>query len=381
MRVLTIIDSLAVGGAEQSLAALTPHLIANGIEVHVAYLVERPGVGPQLEEAGAVIHSLAGSGGRIGWLRQTRQLIRRLRPDLVHTTLFESDIVGRISAWSLRVPVVSSIVTEAYGPEHLDNPEYRAWKVRAAQFVDAVTARMVRRFHAVSSASADVMAKRLRIQRSKMEVIPRGRDISKLGVRTVERRTRVRSALGVDPEQPVVLAAARHFHSKGLDVLATAFPAVVAQFPDARLLIAGRDGPATPDIVAALAAGAVEEETTLLGYRNDVPDLMAAADVFVLPSRVEGSPGALIEAMALAVPTVASDIPSVRELVGPDDDLVAVAPLDDAAALAAAIATMLSDRRRADTMAEAAQARFEQCCSMDAITRATLSLYRSVLGR
>nr|MDJ0953260.1 glycosyltransferase [Acidimicrobiia bacterium] len=317
MRVLTIIDSLAVGGAEQSLAGLTPHLTASGVEVHVAYLVERSGVGPELEAAGAVLHSLVGTGGRFGWLRRTRALIRKLRPDLVHTTLFEADIIGRTAAWSLRVPVVSSIVTEAYGPEHVDNPEYRAWKVRAAQAADAVTARMVRRFHAVSSSSAEVMAKRLRIPPGKIDVIPRGRDVAKLGERTPERRARVRASLGLTEDEPMVLAAARHFHSKGLDVLACAFPAVVDRFPSARLIIAGRNGPATPDIERIVQDGGVAEATEFLGYRNDVPDLMCAADVFALPSRVEGSPGALIEAMALCVPAVASDIPSVRELVGP----------------------------------------------------------------
>ncbi len=379
MRVLTIIDSLAVGGAEQSLAGLTPHMTASGVEVHVAYLVERSGVGPDLEAAGAVLHSLVGGGGRFGRLRRTRALIRRLRPDLVHTTLFEADIIGRTAAWSLRVPVVSSIVTEAYGPEHVDNPEYRAWKVRAAQAADATTARMVRRFHAVSSSSAAVMAKRLRISAAKIDVIPRGRDVAKLGERTPERRARVRQSLGLAEDQPMVLAAARHFHSKGLDVLAGAFPAVVARFPSARLIIAGRSGPATPDIERIIREGGVEEATEFLGYRNDVPDLMCAADVFALPSRVEGSPGALIEAMALCVPAVASDIPSVRELVGPDSSLVAVAPLDDHDALGSAIGAMLADATKSQEMANGAHRRFQECCSMDAITEATLALYDRAL--
>lgn len=380
MRVLTIIDSLAVGGAEQSLAGLTPHLVAGGVDVHIAYLVERSGVGPDLEAAGAVLHSLAGGGGRVGWLRRTRALIRRVRPDLVHTTLFEADIIGRSAAWSLRVPVVSSIVTEAYGPGHVDNPEYKAWKVRAAQVTDAATARMVRRFHAVSSSSAAIMAKRLRISTKKIDVIPRGRDVAKLGERTPERRARVRQSLGLAEGDQMVLAAARHFHSKGLDVLAGAFPHVIARFPSARLLIAGRNGPATPDIARLVDDGGIGDATEFLGYRDDVPDLMCGADVFVLPSRVEGSPGALIEAMALGVPAVASDIPSVRELVGPHGNLVAVAPRDDSEELGSAIIAMLADSVRSQEMADAAHARFQECCSMGAITEATLALYDRALG-
>ena len=380
MRVLTIIDSLAVGGAEQSLAALAPHLIAMDVDLHVAYHVPRVGIGPELETAGATLHSVAGGRGRLVAVLRTRNLIKRIGPDLVHTTLFESDIVGRTAAWLTRTPVVSSFVTEAYGPEHRANPEYRAWKVRAAQVVDAATARVVRRFHAVSAASADVMAERLRINRSQVDVIARGRDVAKLGTRTEKRRIAVRDGLGIPRETPIVVAAARHFHFKGLDILVDAFPEVVDVFPEARLLIAGRPGPSTAEIEERIQRGGIADSTSLLGYRNDVPDLMSAADVFVLPSRVEGSPGALIEAMALGIPAVATDIPSVRELVGVGDNLVAVTPSGAPADMAAAIVDLLADPVRATNMAEAAQRRFQECCSMDVIATATLDLYKRALA-
>ncbi|NIS32834.1 MAG: glycosyltransferase family 1 protein, partial [Actinobacteria bacterium] len=98
MRVLTVIDSLAVGGAEQSLRLLTPHLVAGGVDMHVAYLVERPGVAEALAASGAVLHSVAGGGGRPGGLVRLVRLLRDLRPDVVHTTLYEADILGRTAA-------------------------------------------------------------------------------------------------------------------------------------------------------------------------------------------------------------------------------------------------------------------------------------------
>ena len=226
MRLLTVIDSLAVGGAEQSLLTLAPQLVARGVDVHVAYLTERDGIGEDLEKAGATLHSLAGDRGRLGALKRTYDAVRRLRPDLVHTTLFEADVVGRVAARLGRIPVVSSFVTESYGPEHYGNPEYRPWKVRAAHVTDAATARLVTRFHAVSESAAEVMADRLHIAPSNIVVIPRGRDPEQLGLRTDERRAEARRMLGVGEDERLVLAAGRHFHFKGLDVLVAAMPFV-----------------------------------------------------------------------------------------------------------------------------------------------------------
>jgi len=377
MRVLTMIDSLAIGGAEQSLAMMTPHLVARGIDVHVAYLTEREGVHAELVAGGATLHSLAGSGGRLRELLRAIRLMRTLRPALVHTTLFKADVIGRVAASLLRIPVVSSFVTESYGPEHVFNPEYRAWKVRAAHLVDAATARLVARFHAVSESSARLMAERLRIPADTIDVIPRGRDPDRLGVCSAERRHGARRALGVDDGVPVVLAAARHYHTKGLDVVVAAWAAVLAAYPDARLVIAGRDGPATPELRILIATSGVEDAVLLAGYRSDVSDLMCAADVFVLPSRTEGSPGVLLEAMALEVPVVASDIPSVREIAG-SEPLALLVPVDDHAAMAAAIVRLLGDDQLAKTLARTGRERFIEHYTMGAVADATVALYRSV---
>jgi glycosyltransferase involved in cell wall biosynthesis len=379
MRVLTLIDSLAIGGAEQSLAAITPHLVARGVEMDVAAFVDRIGVQDELLAGGARVHQYGDDRGRLRALVGAVRLIRSLEPDLVHTTLFTSDVVGRIAAALTRTPVVSSFVTEAYGPEHLDNPEYRRWKVRAAQVTDAVTARLVRRFHAVSSATAFAMAERLRISLDDIDVISRGRDPETLGTRSVERRTAVRRGLGVGEDVPLVLAAARHHHMKGLDVLAAAFPKVIASIPDAQLVIAGRRGPATADIERIIADGEAEAAISLLGYRADVPDLMCAADVFAMPSRAEGSPGVVLEAMALGVPTVASDIASVVELAGSDPRTVSLAAVGCAEELAGRIIELIEDRALAASLGVAARERFFANYTMDVIAGKTVDFYRRAL--
>ncbi len=380
MRVLAIIDSLAVGGAEQSLAVIAPHLVARGIDLHVGYLSDKPGVGDDLLSGGARVHSLAGRGGRLGAVIRTARAIRRIEPDLVHTTLFEADLIGRVAAWLNRVPVVSSFVTESYGPEHVHNPEYRAWKVRAAQLADAATARIVRRFHAVSANSAEVMSRRLVIDPAKVDIVPRGRDTAALGMPSRERRIEVRRRLGIGADVPLVVAVGRHFNLKGLDILIRAMPDVVAASPDARLFVAGREGPATEELRRLAAAGGVERAVTLGGYRSDVPDLMCAADVFVLPSRAEGSPGVLLEAMALGVPTVASDIPSVREVAGVAGESALLVPLESPHAMADAIVQLLEDRRLGDRLSEAARRRFLETFTVESIAEQTVALYERCLN-
>ncbi len=314
MHVLYLIDSLAMGGAERSLATMAPNLVDAGVRLDVGYLRERPGLHDALRASGATLFPLDGPGGRAGGLRRVRRLLGDRRPDLVHTTLFEADLLGRIAGRLARVPVVSSLVTEGYGPAHAAEPGLRRWKVRAAQVADAATARSVARFHVPAEHIADTMARRLRVPRNRFDVVPRGRDPEALGRRSEDRRRAVRARLEVGDEVPLIVAVARQEHAKGLDVLVEAFGSVRPERPDARLLVAGAVGNATALLRERVSRGDLDGSVVFLGTRDDVPDLLCAADVFVLPSRREGSPGVVLEALALEAPVVASDLPGVREV-------------------------------------------------------------------
>lgn len=356
MYVLYVIDSLLAGGAERSLAALAPLYPRRGIRLDVAYLHDRPGVQRELESAGATMLSVAGPGGRAGRLRRMRHLVTSRRPDLVHTTLFEADVAGRVAARLAGTPVVSSLVNDAYGPAHLDDPTLSAWKVRGAQLLDAATARLAVRMHAVSRRVADVMVHRLRYPRQRVDVVPRGRDPDVLGRRTEARRAQTRIRLAIPANVPLLLAVARQEHQKGLDVLVQAFRLVRRGLPAARLLVAGRDGSQTPQLRDMVRELSLNDAVTFLGARDDVPDLLCAADAFVLPSRREGLPGSVVEAMALEVPIVASDLPEVRELV--NDASAVLVPPGSPEALAVQLERVLGDPREAGTRVQRAAVAF-----------------------
>ncbi|MFJ1757965.1 glycosyltransferase family 4 protein [Kitasatospora sp. NPDC088134] len=377
MRVVYVIDSVSrVGGAEQGLVAMAPLLVRSGVELHVAFLKESPGgFQEELRAAGAgVLPVLRGSrSARVAGLRDE---FRRLRPELVHTTLYESDVLGRAAALSVRVPVVSSLVNAAYGPEHLHARGLHPWKVRAAQGVDALTAQGVRRFHALTEHVADVMAARLRVPRRRIDVVPRGRDVELLGSVTPERRAAVRGRLGLAEDVPVVLAAARQQYQKGLDVLVSAWPRVRAARPDAVLLLAGSRGAETARLeeLAGRTSG-----VRFLGPRDDVFDLMAAAEVFAVPSRWEGLGSAAMEAMGVGVPLVCADVPALRETAGSEECALLVPP-ERPEELAAALLRALDGRGEALVRAKAARARFLGRFTLPQVSARMVEFYERALA-
>ncbi|MEV4614628.1 glycosyltransferase family 4 protein [Kitasatospora sp. NPDC049258] len=378
MHVLYVIDSVSrVGGAEQGLVAMAPQLVRAGVRLDVAYLKESPGgFQPELAAAGATVFGVHRS-SRAGRVAGLRALVRERRPELVHTTLYESDVLGRAAALSAGTPVVSSLVNSSYGPEHLHARGLNPWKVRAAQAVDAVTAQGTRRFHALTEHVAQAMAARLRVSRERIDVVPRGRDPQLLGSVTPERRAAVRAALGLPDEVPVVLAAARQQYQKGLDVLLEAWPAVRRHTPEAVLLLAGSDGAETPRLrQLAEAAGQV----VFLGARGDVFDLMAAADAFAVPSRWEGLGSAAMEAMGVGVPLVCSDVPALRETVG-SEDYATLVPPERPAELAAALIDTLDDAAAAAVRVKAARARFLTCFTLHHVSARMVEFYERSLHR
>lgn len=377
--VLYLIDSLAAGGAEKSLVDVAPGLVSRGIRLSVAVLIDRGGLAPELEYRDIPVHRIGG-GTRREWLGRVSRLLRSEQPDLVHTTLFESDVVGRVAAFRTGIPAVSTLATTPYGSEHAREAGVRWSRLRGAQIADAVTARYVSRFHAVSHSVAEACTAKLRLRPDRVDVIPRGRSRLTMGYPGAERRERARLSLGLPASAPVVLFAGRQEPAKGLDVLIGAFRLVRQRVPDAVLLVAGREGRATPQVQAMLAVDGAGEAVRVLGERSDVPDLLCAADVFVLPSYREGLPGAVLEAMAMRVPVVASDIPAVREAV-PDELHAFLVPAGDPVSLAEALCLALTTPDESAGRADRAVRRFEERFEIGAVAEAMVGFYGRALRR
>ena len=352
MRLLYVIPGLGGGGgAERSLAAMAP-VWAEGHDVHIVTFSDRTGLSSALRDAGATLHEL----GAVSTPRLLRSLVhiaRTTRPDLIHTTLFHADVAGRLTAAITGTVVSSSLVNVNYGAAQRTTPGQSPHTLRGARLVDAASAQVVSRFHALSTHVADEMAPLLHVDRSLIDVIPRGRDGAALGRRDSSRRAAVRERLGLPADAPVVGLAARHEWQKGVDRFVDALPALVGTLPDVHVIMAGRDGALSAEIRRRLPEAMPASQLLDLGPRDDVADLMCAADVWCVPSRWEGLGSILVEAMALGVPTVASDIAPIRELAG-TPPWIRLVDSGDPRELAAALASAAGSPPPSDAAGRAA---------------------------
>jgi glycosyltransferase involved in cell wall biosynthesis len=287
--------------------------------------------------------------GRLAKIRSLRALIRELRPALVYTALFDADIAGRIAAARTGVPVVSNLANTAYDPARRADPNVDARKLALVRMVDGFTARhLTEHFHAISDAVKESTVETMGVEPERISVVRRGRDPARLGEPSPERTAAARALLGLPSGALVVATVGRQEYQKGHRHLVDALGTVVAQRPEAVLVIAGREGHASAALTDQVARLGLGDRVRLLGHRADVAEVLAAADLFAFPSVYEGLGGALIEALALGLPIVASDLPALREVVRPGENADLVPPTDSAA-LAAAVLALLDDpvRRKA----------------------------------
>ncbi len=376
VRVLYFINGLGTGGAERSLADLLRPLEIRGIDLTMACLYERSeGVQGQITPSFDVRLLREGPWHRY---HDARRLIREVSPDVIHTTIFESDLLGRLSAIGTDIPVVTSIVNTSYSREAARaRKNVSDWKLEATRLIDAFSARhLTTGFHAITNAAKDEAVRSLGIEEARIRVIPRGRDTVRLGAASPERREQTRRTLGLGQQQPLLLSVGRREHQKGQVSAVEALARVRTEFEDAVLLIAGREGAASGELARLVDNLGLSEAVRFLGHRDDVPDLMAAADVLVFPSRYEGLGGTVIEAMALQLPVIASDIPVLREVAG---DAALFTPVGSPDILAARISAVFTDGGLANQMRAAGKARFAATFAIDEVADRMADFYRQIV--
>lgn len=381
MRVFYVIDSLGASGTEHSTAAMLPWLRDCGHEVSVATLYDA-GFGDEdrLRSNGFSVVPLK-SRRFWGRIRELRARIREFRPDIVHTALFNSDMVGRVACWHAGPRVVSSLVNTPYEEARWGDPSIKRWKLGAVQVLDAVTAHvMVDRLHAVSAGVAEANAKALRISPQRITVVERGRSRDVLGVVSPERRARVRASLGLSDDSKMVLAVGRQEHQKAQVDLVRAVEALAGQLPQLVVFLAGREGGASGALRACIELHPeAASRTTLLGHRHDVPDLIVAADVLVIPSLFEGTAGAAIEAMALGCPVICTDIAGVRGVL--EDGLNALlVPVGSPAHLAEAIRRVLTDDSLAERLRVRGYTDFDERFTIEVSASRMLAFYEDTIN-
>jgi glycosyltransferase involved in cell wall biosynthesis len=186
-------------------------------------------------------------------------------------------------------------------------------------------------------------------------------------------RDQTRAALSIPDISRVVITVARFSAQKGHDCLLHAAEEVSQQMPQAVFVLVGNGS--EREAMQTLTASLDLSNVAFLGERADVPDLLAAADLFVLPSLFEGLPLAILEAMALGLPIVATRIGGTMEALGSDHPFLV--PAGEPCPLAAAIVTALADEAASRTIGIRSRQRFEERFTAARMGRETASLYRA----
>lgn len=381
IRVMRIIARLNIGGPALHATLLTERLDPRRYQSILVTGVEEPGEGNYLALHGrrsADVVILPALGREIDVRRdvttllQLVRLIRRVRPHIVHTHTAKAGAVGRLAAWLARVPV---IVHTYHG--HVLDGYFTPWKTRV--FV-AIERWLARRAHCLLAVSDNVRRELLARgigTPERLRVLPLGLELDRF-VAADACRGDLRRELGVKSDTPLTGIVARLVPIKAHETF-VAMAALLAGRTDGHFVVVG-DGERRAELERLARQAGLNGRMHFLGWRADLERVYADLDVVVLTSRNEGSPVALIEAMAAGRPVVATLVGGVPDVVqdGVSGVLVGVG---DAEALAAAVEQLIKDPARGRLMGEAGRQRVQQVYGAERLLRDIDELYQELLLR
>jgi glycosyltransferase involved in cell wall biosynthesis len=331
-----------IDGVAKSVLDLAADQVERGWTVAVASPGDRESFLAALDERGAEHHvwRAARSPGPAGVLEAARlaRIVRRVHPDIVHLHSSKAGLAGRLAVRGRRPTVFQP---HAWSFEAVGGMQRRAavrWERTAARWTRAI----------VCVSEGERQRGEAQGIRGPFRVIPNGVDLTAFSPAD---RSAARARLGLT-EAPLVVCVGRLSPQKGQDVLLDAWPAVRERVPQARLALVG-EGPDRDRLQRE-----APPEVVFTGYRSDVPDWLAAADVIAAPSRWEGMSLALLEAMAQGRSVVAADTTGAAEALG--GAAGAIVPIEDRAALADALVQRLLDPAFAAAEGRAGRARVER---------------------
>jgi glycosyltransferase involved in cell wall biosynthesis len=365
LRILQLVTMRQRRGAEVFASQLSDALAAREHDVVVLGLFPAP-ENPLTPERAIADDLAVASSGRLSVRRLQGVLsaIRAFRPDVVQANGSQTLKYSAFARWlsAHRFPLVYRNISIA--SQWVRGPAHRAWGRCLVRALDHVSS--------VSEASSADFGETYGVPAERRSVIRRGILVPEV-VEAVAARRELAKLAGIAPDGCLLVHVGQFGSEKNHLWLLGAFQRIRAAAPEAHLLLIG-DGPLRPQVEDRVAQLGLAESVHLLGIRPDAARLVAGADVFVLPSRIEGIPGVVLEAAAQAVPTVATDVGGMREAVR-DGESGFLVPLDEPDRFAAAVLSLLADSDRRRNMGFAARALVQERFSMERTAVAFEELY------
>lgn len=347
------------GGEEQA------RLLARGLRDaghRLSVLARRGGVfAERMRSEGFEVGTFSGNGRSPVGIWQIRRQLRRIRPDVLHFN--DPHALSSAGLASLGLGIRARIAA------------------RRVDFAVRFAARYPRLCDRLICVSREVcrVCEESGIPLRLLCVVPDGVDASRMKLGD---RRRGRRSLGLSDDQPLLLTVAKLADHKGHRFLLEALPSILQRHPEACAAFVG-DGPLSDTLRAQAKRLEVDSCVRFLGYRDDVPDLIQAADLFVFPSHMEGLGSTLIDVMLAARPIVTTTAGGIPDLTGSDDPesepVAWTVPPGDAPALAAAILEALDSPEECSRRQDRAQERAQRLFTASRMIESTLSVYREVL--
>lgn len=406
IRVLRVITRLNIGGPSYQAIFLTERLNDQEFRSHLAIGTTSADEGNMEDlarERGVEFTRVAGLGREISLrsdgmtVARLYRIIRRYRPDIVHTHLAKAGAVGRLAAWMARVP---AIVHTYHG--HVFRGYFSPRKTEVFLRIERALARRTSRLVVLSENQRDDILGFGVGRPAQMAVIPLGLELDPF-LTADELRGSLRRELGLPDDAPTVGIVARLVPIKAHDLFIRAAEQIADRIPNAQFVIVG-DGETREDrvrqaigagwrVFTRSASGEVERHGPadgdapypqaaihFLGFRSDLPNVYADLDVAVVCSHNEGMPVTIIEALTAARPVVATDVGAVRTLVMDGCTGRLVKPGSEAE-LADGIVGQLLNREEAHRMALAGRRHVYPRLSIIRLEADIRALYRDILKR
>lgn len=361
IKVLHLITELSIGGAQSALFRLLENFGDASFEHSVACFFNAEGAtANQIRALNIPVFDLRMNNKfRVDALGRLFGLLRQKKPDLLHAWMFHANLAGRILGHLAGIPIIISS-ERTMGQES----RLRYWLNRhSISLVDQVVC--------VSESVADFAVHQIGLPSDKISVIPNGVDPAQY--RNLPSKQQARKSLSLPIDGVIIAAIGRPRPVKGYQYLLKAFVQASESFPQTQLLFVG-NGPDRPGLVDQAQSLGVRSRVIFYDDTINIPQILASLDMLALPSLFEGMPNIALEAMAAALPVLATAVGGTPEVVI-DGETGLLVPPGDAEALTSAITRLLKNPQLREEMGQAGRKRVESEFSINNTVREVKRLY------
>lgn len=373
-KILFVIDNLEFGGGERGFLQLIKKLDRNKYRIHVAATAGGE-FNKTINEMDIPIFPVDMSYKyNLQAIKTLSGLINKEKYNIVHSQGARADFFARIAVrFSHRPYLISTIQMP------VDGFNVNILKKCVYRILDRILECHVDRFIVVSDRLKRILIDSHRIPPEKIVKIYNGIEVDRFNLDLNDTKaTKIRKSLGINGSHTVIGGIGRLTWQKGFKYLMYSVPSIIQNHQKTKILIVG-DGPLKNKLIEIAEKLDIKENIIFTGFRNDIDKILAAIDIFVVPSILEGFPMVILESMAMARPIIASNIPGISEQIIADSTGVLVPP-EDSVKLGNAIVELLADRTKAKKIGENAREYVENNYSVENMISKTDQLYQSLLN-